>query len=200
MLSCQDVDSTKEAQVLRTENLRVKDSIDKIQSIKEGLFLKDSVGIDFSKGALGRLYYSDTLVLSARFADCGEFGGHMEYLKIYSENDKYMCLYINKQVDCKKSFEDFERIDSTLFELSEYNQRNIVDYLSNLIEMSMLRQNLSNNYSNYYKLELYTEHTGEPYFIENPLMSLYFQDQSLKWSKFINLREEIKSNSRRLNN
>lgn len=200
MLSCQDVDSTKEVQVLRMENLRLKDSIDKIQSIKEGLFLKDSVGIDFSKGPLGRLYYSDTLVLSARFADCGEFGGHKEYLKIYSENDKYMCLYINKQVDCKKSFEDFERIDSTLFELSEYNQRNIMDYLSNLIEMSMLRQNLSNNYSNYYKLELNTEHTGEPYFIENPLMSLYFQDQSLKWSKFINLREEIKSNSRRLNN
>ncbi|CAM4390132.1 hypothetical protein [Zobellia nedashkovskayae] len=193
--SCEQAESRKSVKILSEENIKLKDSINKILSTKEKAFLKDSVVIDYSKGLLGRLYYSDTLVLSARFADCGEFGGHKEFLKIYSNKEKFQCLFINKMVDCEKSYTDYVKIDSTLFELSEKNQRSVIEYLSELTEISMLEQGLSNNYSNDYEMVLNTARSGAPYFTENPIMSLFFQDDSLKWSAYIKLREEIKTNA-----
>ncbi len=193
--SCEQAETKKNVKVLSEENRRLKDSIAKILSTNERAFQKDSVVIDYSKGPLGRLYYSDTLVLSVRFADCGEFGGHKEYLKIYSNKEKFLCLFINKMVDCEKSYSDYIKIDSTLFELTEKNQRSVIKYLSELTEIGMLEQGLSNNYSNDYEMVLNTAHSGAPFFIENPMMSLYFQDDSLEWSAYIKLREEIKTNA-----
>lgn len=191
--SCKKVDVKQESDILSQENLKLKDSIDKILLTKKRAFLTDSVKIDFSKGILGTLYYSDTLILSARFADCGEFGGHKEYLKIYSVKEKKLCLFINKLIDCRKSYFDYAKIDSTLYELTEKNQERILDYLLKLTEVSMYQQDLARNYSNDYVAKINSGLSGEPYFIENPLMSLYFRDQSLMWEEFIKMRDEIKT-------
>ncbi len=193
--SCEQLDSKNERNILSEENLKLKDSIDKILLLKEKSFLIDSVEMDFSEGLLGTLTYADTLVLSARFSDCGEFGGHKEYLKIYSEKEIYMCLFINKMVDCDQSYTDFIRIDSSLVELSEKNQKRVLEYLLELTEVSMLHQDLSNNFSNDYEMYISSGLSGEPYFLESQLMNWYFQDQSLKWQEFIKLRNEIKTNS-----
>ncbi|MHA7832466.1 MAG: hypothetical protein ACX93O_15330 [Flagellimonas sp.] len=140
--------------------------------------------------------YTDTLVLSARFSDCGEFGGHNEYLKIYSEKEKYMCLFIKQMVDCKISYTDFIKIDSTIFELSEKNQRSILEYLLELTKVSMLHQNLADHRSNYYEMFISSGNTEAPYFVESPLMTWNFQDQSLKWPGFIDLRDNLKNNAK----
>lgn len=195
MLSCQDIESKKEAQLLTKENLKLKDSIDKILSLRERTFLIDSVKMDYSKGILGTLTFTDTLVLSARFSDCGEFGGHNEYLKIYSEKEKYMCLFIKQMVNCKTSYTDFIKIDSTIFELSEKNQRSILEYLLELTKVSMLHQDLADHRSNYYEMFISSGNTGAPYFLESPLMTWNFQDQSLKWPGFIDLRDNLKTNA-----
>ncbi|MGS2764802.1 hypothetical protein [Sinomicrobium sp. M5D2P9] len=197
-LSCKQNNSEKELDILSEQNLRLKDSIEKILTAKKRAYLTDSVRVDFSKGILGKLYYSDTLVLSARFADCGEFGGHKEYLKIYSDKEKRLCLFINKSIDCKKSYDDYVKIDSTLFELTKKNEQSILEYLLELTEISMLGQDLSLNYSNDYEMKLNSGLTGEPYFLENPLMHIYFQDQSLRWPQFILLTNEIKTTASKI--
>lgn len=190
-LSCKQNISEKELDFLSEQNLRLKDSIEKNLTTKKRTFLTDSVRMDFSKGILGKLYYSDTLVLSARFADCGEFGGHREYLNIFSDKEKKLCLLINKSIDCKKSYKDYVKIDSTLFELSEKNEQNILEYILELTEVSMFEQDLSRNYSNFYEMKLNSGLSGEPYFLKSPLMYVYFDDQSLKWPYFILLKNEI---------
>ncbi len=194
-ISCEQTYFRNETSILSEENLKLKDSIDKILSLKERTFLMDSVKIDYSEGVLGTLNYTDTLILSARFADCGEFGGHKEYLKIYSDKEKYMCLFINQIVDCEKSYTDFVEIDSTLVELSEKNQQRVVEYLLELTKVSMLHQDLADHRSHYYEMYISSGMTGEPYFLESPLMIWKFDDQSLNWLGYINLREELKTNA-----
>lgn len=195
ILSCQDIESKKVAQVLTKENLKLKDSIDKILSLRERTFLIDSVKMDYSKGILGALTFTDTLVLSARFSDCGEFGGHKEYLKIYSEKEKYMCLFIKQMVDCEKSYTDFVKIDSILFELSENNQKRVLEYMFELTKVSMLHQDLADHRSNYYEMFISSGLSGPPYFIESPIMKWNFGDQSLKWPGYIDLRDDIKTSA-----
>ena len=190
-ISCQESESQNDLDMLTEENLRLKDSIDKMIWQKEKSFLQKEVKMDFSKGLLGHLYYADTLILSAQFADCGEFGGHKEYLKIYSYKKKYNCLYLNKKIDCDKSYTDFVQVDSTLFELSKVDQEHILNYMNDLMRISMLHQDWIDHQSNDYELILSSSLSGEPYFLESNQMYWYFQDASLEWPGFTELRDSI---------
>lgn len=196
--SCKNTAVEKDSDILGQENLKLRDSIDEILSMRKKIYLTDSVRMDFSKGILGTLYYSDTLVLSGRFADCGEFGGHKEYLKIYSYKERKLCLFIDKSIDCKKSYFEYTDIDSTLYELTNKNQQRIVNYLLELTEVSLYQQDLARNYSNDYEARINSGLSGEPYFLVNPMMSLYFQDQSLMWKEFIEMSDDIKTTARKV--
>ncbi|MBC7000897.1 hypothetical protein [Cytophaga sp. FL35] len=194
--SCGKQNSKKKINILSEQNLKLKDSIENLLRTKESKFLSDSVKIDFSKGILGVLnypYYSDTLVLSARFADCGEFGGHKEYLKIYVADEKYICLFINKSIDCSQSYSKYTKIDTLTYELNEINQKRVLDYLLKLTEVSMLQQDLITNFSNYYEIEQLSGYTKDFDILESHEKRLHFRDQSLKWKEFEKLRENIKT-------
>ena len=64
----------------------------------------------------------------------------------------------------------------------------------------MYQQDLSNNYSNDYEAKINSGLSGEPYFLEIPMMSLYFQDQSLMWKEFVKVRDEVKATANTLCN
>ena len=38
---------------------------------------------------LGKLSFKDTLIISAIYSECGEFGGHRELIKVYHEERDY---------------------------------------------------------------------------------------------------------------
>jgi len=64
-----------------------------------------------------------------------------------------------------------------------------------LTKVSMLHQDLADHRSNYYEMVINSGLSGEPYFLQNPLMTWNFDDQSLKWPGYIDLRDDIKTNA-----
>lgn len=66
------------------------------------------------------LSYKDTLFIKSRFADCGEWGGHNEIIKIYFEKEKTKLTYTKYKVDCgirdnKVSIVQNEEVKKRLF-------------------------------------------------------------------------------------
>lgn len=85
-----------------------------------------------AKYPLAFLYQSDTLSLTARFCECGEFGGHKERLKIFN-NYKNECFvrYVKDSIDldCPNEFDkNAVIIIDTIFKIDKPKQVQIVKY------------------------------------------------------------------------
>ncbi len=97
------------------------------------------------KHPLDFLFEVDTLTLSARFSECGEFGGHNERIDVfysYSEREHF-ANYVIDSIDlkCPEGFEENAIIKTdTLIKLSLENEYAIVQYLDKLYKRVLIRK------------------------------------------------------------
>lgn len=90
----------------------------------------DSLGLD-------NFVKYDTLFISARFDECGEWGGHKETLEIYSKSSEDLYLsYRKNTVDCNKIDEIYEAKLHFIKEikLDNQNKKAINEYIFQLLQ------------------------------------------------------------------
>jgi hypothetical protein len=93
------------------------------------------------KNPLGFLYQTDTLTLSAMYAECGEFGGHKEVMKIYRNYKReYFLHFIQDSIDldCPNDFEEKAVIiKDTTIKINLKHEKLIVKYLDKLYKRAI---------------------------------------------------------------
>tara|TARA_B100000678_G_C18214016_1_gene504569 strand:+ start:1201 stop:1677 length:477 start_codon:yes stop_codon:yes gene_type:complete len=153
--------------------------------------LVDSLDIDTSKGPLGELYLGDTLILFARYSECGEFGGHKEWLKIFSDDSALKCKVIYDSVNCDSPTETmtFARLENSIFQMTKTAQSATVNYLNELTQMRFLRQEPDFHVGNLYSAVVRSSMDWE----QDTTYEVWWWDQSLKWTEFQKLKNEIKT-------
>ncbi|MGG5210739.1 hypothetical protein ACQWU4_17570 [Chryseobacterium sp. MIQD13] len=91
----------------------------------------------------------DTIFIKSRFADCGEWGGHEELIKVYRSERKIKLTYIKYKVSC-------DRMDSsgliiqnkyftTNFILSDVQQLSLMNYFNNLMKLKFIDKEYGNS-------------------------------------------------------
>lgn len=86
-----------------------------------------------------------TLNLSAQFSECGEFGGHKELMKIYTNQKKEFYLDYKKfGIDCRNLSENHDLVFSKTLEINEENKKSIVEYIHRMIDAKIRERNDSN--------------------------------------------------------
>ncbi len=135
------------------------------------------------KNPLGFLYQLDTLTLTARFSECGEFGGHKEKFLVFTDFRKqYFVKYTKDSIDldCPNDFEENAVIiQDTFFKINVKKEKLIEAYLGKLYTRAMTPKIIShaNDYFN-----ATTKHTG---------LSLYTAEPKRDWHEFRKLQIEL---------
>lgn len=191
ILSCSNnSEIEKENKELIGQNNALKDSIEILKSRPDFSGYPDSLRIDTTSGFFGTLY-SDTLILSAEYADCGEWGGHRETLKIYIDKGLTKAIFVYDSVDCRFQNEGkkYFRTENTVFIINENLQQEIIYYLFDLNRMAFLEQEMYSNAAN-----------GFSAFIKQGLdipqlfnYGISFYDLSFNWNHFDRLRYKIET-------
>ena len=150
------------------------------KSQKKSLDLDKILKSSAKKYPLSFLYQADTLTLTARFCECGEFGGHKEKIKVFSNyKSEYFVKYIKDSIDinCPNDFDkNAVIIKDTLFKIDVYKQKQIVKYLDKLYKKTVNNYSLSS--SNEY-FEASTKHN---------VLKLFTAEPENKWNEFRKLQ------------
>ncbi|MEM7487378.1 MAG: hypothetical protein AAF348_19385 [Bacteroidota bacterium] len=184
----------------KSENIKrltknVIDSSNMRELRKHKLGPSDSLGIDFSKGFLTGLE-QDTLLLTAQFSECGEFGGRREIIKIYKNENYFNGRIILESIDCM-SFTDKEskyiENKENIYRLEMQHQERVIFYMENLLKMYFLKQktNKMESINHIYKAEISSPLEKSPYFTDKPFL-ISISDNSLNWNCFTDLTNYIK--------
>lgn len=154
----------------------------------------DSLFMDQTKGPLGELYNSDTLILKAWYSECGEFGGHREFLKIFSEDSIWMCQTIYDSVVCGTSANPMHyiRTDSSLYKINRSIQQSIISYLTELTRLRFQFQDRYGHTGNMFSAVVHSTIYWEPF---DTTYMLHWYDQSHNWNKFQELKRDIQLNN-----
>jgi hypothetical protein len=98
----------------------------------------------------------DTLFIKSRFADCGEWGGHEEIIKIYRSERKIKLAYTKYKVDCgiRDSLESLIQTKDTVnnITLSNSQQTSVMNYMNNLMKLKFINHEFSNS-GNFFSVE-----------------------------------------------
>lgn len=133
------------------------------------------------KNPLGYLYQNDTLVLSARFAECGEFGGHKEKILVYRtyKNEYFARIIIDSiDLDCPPDFEENAlQTKDTLLKINIEKEKAIHKYLDKLYKRSTSNK--------------ITLHAAEYYGASKRGFMLNSDEQPNKWNEFKKLRKTL---------
>ena len=118
-----------------------------LASVLVGLFMfscsqrtteKTDSGLDNLRG-------SDTLVLIGRFADCGEWGGHHEVIKVYRRDNALRATYERDTVKCPDpSYFNRRIVERSEARVDPSMEQHIVAYLKDLAERSFVDEGLNN--------------------------------------------------------
>lgn len=95
------------------------------------------------------LSYKDTLFIKSEFADCGEWGGHHEIIKIYSENKQTKLVYTKYKVECgvrnnKGTIVQNEEIKKNIV-LSASQKVGLMNYINNLMHYNFMENEFGNS-------------------------------------------------------
>ncbi len=85
---------------------------------------------------LGTLIKWDTLFLSARFDECGEWGGHKEMIEIFKKDKNFYLNYRKNNIDCNK-VDEINEVKLSLIKELEINSKQqyaIKEYLYQLLQ------------------------------------------------------------------
>ena len=132
---------------------------------------------------LGFLSPEDTLTLTARFSECGEFGGHKETFKIFNNYKKeYFAIYTRDSIDLKCPT-DFEQkaviIQDTTFRLTYKQQKQIIKYLDKLYER-VITSKYPSNTADYFTAQ--TKYSG---------LLLNSDEPDRNWIEFRKLQQKL---------
>ncbi|EJL68098.1 hypothetical protein [Chryseobacterium populi] len=108
---------------------------------------KKNSNVDYSFDNI--LGYQDTLFIKSRFADCGEWGGHNELIKIYSFENKMKLTYTTYKIDCgvrdkSGSITQVENSIKNKF-LSHDDKSSLMKYINNLMKYKFIRNEFGNS-------------------------------------------------------
>ena len=95
------------------------------------------------------LSYEDTVLIKSKFADCGEWGGHDEIIKIYSENKLTKLVYTKYKVNCgvrddKGSIVQNEEVRKKIV-LSTSQKVGLMNYINNLMHYNFMENEFGNS-------------------------------------------------------
>ena len=90
---------------------------------------------EFFKNIIGE----DTLTIQARFADCGEWGGHHERLDIYRKVDGNLWIhYLKDSVTCPDpTFFNRHLVNERNDKLTEEGQLAVYDFINEILDRSL---------------------------------------------------------------
>ncbi len=148
-----------------------------------GLFCLFSCSKSASEKAvsgLDNVQGSDTLILTGRFADCGEWGGHHEVIRIYSQDDVLHATYERDTVKCPDpSYFDRRIVERLNGKLDQAKQQLIVAYLQELTERTFLDEGIS--------------HAGDVYVAtrEGMGLELVYRNYNQNWNGFVELKRSL---------
>ena len=190
--SCNSNDSSQ----LKIDNLEseiglLKDSIQVLNSTPSSEYLVDTLRVDTSDGFLGSLY-SDTLLLTAEFAECGEWGGNRESIIIYKEERKTMCIILRDSANCEyfDPKTKYIRVDSSVHLLNRIDEQAIIQYLHDLTELSFLNQEPIANALHSYSAEIIP---SEPEGLQLSYFETHTLDWSFMWPNYVELSAKLKN-------
>lgn len=126
------------------------------------------------------LYQNDTLKLTARFSECGEFGGHKEKIQIYRNHKReYFAIFTKDSIDldCSNDFEENAiLIKDTVLKINISKEKLVLKYLNQLYKRSITGKTI-NHSNNYFRAT--TNHTG---------LSLSTDELEKNWNEFRKLQ------------
>ena len=192
-LSCSDHDDLeKKNQDLTNQNIRLRDSIDFLSARPDLSGFPDSLRIDTTGGLFGSLY-SDTLILLAEYTDCGEWGGHREWLKIHRDIELTKVTFIYDSVVCRYNNEGkkYFQTEKSVYTINKSLQQEIIYYLFDLNRMTLLEQEMMANAANSY--QAYIKNGSDLPLLLNYQIS--FIDWSFSWNHFQRLKKKIQTNA-----
>jgi hypothetical protein len=121
----------------------------------------------------------DTLTLYAEYADCGEWGGHMEKLYVTNTENILWISFYKDTVSCDNEPNVSRKKIIEKSKILETNERNkVVKYINKFLVDSKIEQETWSNASNYFK-------------IINKDSTFEFVDRKMSWKEFRILRDEI---------
>ncbi len=81
------------------------------------------------------------LKINARFSECGEWGGHHEYIKIFAKEGNYKDCFLNYKktnIDCEKRDNNGRNIETIVVQktikLTDSNKKSIIEYMKRMID------------------------------------------------------------------
>ncbi|MBW8524825.1 hypothetical protein K0U91_08640 [Chryseobacterium chendengshani] len=118
----------------------------------------------------------DTIFIKSQFADCGEWGGHEELIKIYRLEKQIELSYTKFGADCGirdslGSIIQVKKLNKKI-SLSSSQQLMLMNYINNLIKLKFVDEEMS-NYGNFFylnntKVDLKLAHYGnQPLLLAN---------------------------------
>ncbi|MFI2744335.1 hypothetical protein ACG2LH_16490 [Zhouia sp. PK063] len=194
-VSCSNkVELEQKNKELTDQNLLLLDSINRLSFRPDFSGFPDSLRIDTTQGLLGKIY-NDTLVILAEYADCGEWGGHREWLKIHKDKDLTKVTFTYDSVACryKNEGKKYFQTEKTTYTIDKNLQQEVIYYLFDINRMTLLNQKVGSNAANSY--EVYIKSSSDLPLLFN--LQISFIDWSFNWDHFQKLKNKIKTNANR---
>lgn len=133
-----------------------------------------------SSSGLDNLRGRDTLILRGHFADCGEWGGHHEVIRIYRQDNVLHATYERDTVKCPDpSYFNRRIVESLEGQLDPSKEKRVVAYLQGLTERTFLDEGIS--------------HAGDVYVAtrEDMGFELVYRNYSQNWNGFAELKRSL---------
>ena len=193
-LSCSNsVELKRKNKELNKLNSQLQDSLEKLITQPDFIGFPENLEIDTTKGLFGKIVI-DTLVLFAEYADCGEWGGHREWLKIYNTEELTKAIFIYDSVACRHQNEGkkYFQTEKTIYTIDKDLQQEVLYYLFDLNRMTFLEQEMVTNAANLFSASINHRKDIPPLFnYDISFIFCYF-----KWNHFQKLKEKIKTTAK----
>jgi hypothetical protein len=135
------------------------------------------------KNLLQNIKDTDTITIEAKFADCGEWGGHIERFDILRKNDNTLSVHYSRDtVNCPDP-SCFNRriIEEWINKLSDKDQVLIINFIHELIDKSFNNEGISNA-GNFYSVKRNFGH-----------LNIGYINYNKDWKGFENLKNSLKN-------
>ncbi len=103
----------------------------------------------------------DTLLIMSELRDCGEFGGHLEYIKCYYKNGKLKGVFWKDHPTCKT---EVDEKSADVFKVKEQklSKRELMEYLNHVISIDKNPSSWTNAPTSFWVIK-----DNEPFFIRD---------------------------------
>jgi hypothetical protein len=103
----------------------------------------------------------DTLLLMSQLMDCGEFGGHIEYIKCYYDNEKLKAIFWKDDPICQIEVPEEELADNDYRKAPQEITENILNqYVNHVINIDRNPSMMTNAPTSFWMVK-----DGDPFFI-----------------------------------